>query len=317
MRPEARPLVLGGESLLGGAIRRALLQAGRLPLPASPAAEPELTDPCAVERLFAETRPTHVFLAAGPSGGIAANQRRPVELMHANLLIAVHALAAARRAGVERLLYLASSCSYPRLAPQPMREEALFSGPLEPTNQAYATAKLAGLVLCQAYAQQYGARFQAAIPANAYGPGDDFRPEEAHVIPGLIARLHAAKLAGAPEVAVWGSGAARREFVFAEDLAEAALTVMECAACPDPINLGGGEEVSIAELAERVREVVGYTGRLRFDPGRPDGMPVKRLDGTRLARLGWRPRTPLAEGLARTYRWYLAQGAGEGDRHGR
>jgi GDP-L-fucose synthase len=225
--------------------------------------------------------------------------------MRDNLLAATHVLSAGNRYGVTKLVYLASSCVYPRLCPQPMREEALWTGPLEPTNEAYATAKLAGLTLCRAYAQQHGARFAAAIPANPFGPEDDFRLQEGHVIPSLLARFHEAKTVGRAEVTVWGTGRPRREFLFADDLADACLFVMKAYDDPRPINLGGGEDCSIAELADMIQEVVGYRGRIVFDPTRPDGMPLKRLDGSRLRSLGWSPTTSLRQGLEATYRWYL------------
>ncbi len=225
--------------------------------------------------------------------------------MRDNLLVATHVLDAAHRHGVCRLLYLASSCSYPRLAPQPMAVGSLLSGPLEPTNEAYALAKLAGWKLCQAYRRQYEAPFLTAIPANAFGPHDDFSPEDSHVIPGLIRKLHEARLRGDPEFPVWGSGRARREFVYSRDVADACLFVIRHYDSDEPINLGGGAELSIAETAHAVAEVVGYRGRLCFDAARPDGMPRKVLDCGPLKTLGWAPATDFRTALAETYDWFL------------
>ncbi len=305
MNAECRVFVAGGQTLVGAAIVRRLKATGVANLRGLGAEEPCLVDGAAVDRFFAEERPSHVFMAGGPSGGIFANQRRPAELMRDNLLAATQVISAAYRHGTTRLLYLASSCSYPRLCPQPMQETHLGSGPLEPTNEGYATAKLAGIVLCGAYAAQYGAAFVSAIPANAFGPGDDFRPEEGHVIPALISKCHAAKASGDAEVVVWGTGTPRREFVFADDLADACLFTMEHYQESVPINLGGGDDCSIAELATQIAGVVGYRGRIAFDSSRPDGMPLKRLDARRIRHLGWRPITPFRVALAQTYRWFV------------
>lgn len=311
MTPRRRIYVAGGRTLLGAAILRQLKAQGYPHLLDEDEGEPCLTDGAAVDRFFARSQPDYVFLAAGPSGGIAANQRQPADLMRENLLSACHVIDSAHRHGVRKLLYLASSCSYPRLCPQPMREDALLTGPLEPTNEAYAMAKLAGMVLCKAYSQQYGTRFVTAVPTNAFGPGDDFRPEEGHVIPSLMAKIHAAKVEGREVVTVWGTGQPRREFLFADDLAEACLFVMREYADPSPINLGGGVDYSIAELACLIREVVGFSGRFEFDPSRPDGMPLKRLDARRLLAMGWQPATSFRTALERTYDWYLRHVAAE------
>jgi GDP-L-fucose synthase len=302
---ECRVFVAGGQTLLGAAIVRRLEATGFTNLLGVGAGEPCLVDAAAVDRFFAEEQPSHVFMAGGLSGGIFANQRRPADLMRDNLLAATHVISAAYRHGATKLLYLASSCSYPRLCPQPMQETDLGSGPLEPTSEAYATAKLAGSTLCRAYAAQYGAAFVSAIPANAFGPGDDFRPEEGHVIPALISKCHLAKMRDDAEVVVWGTGTPRREFVFADDLADACLFAMEHYHESMPINLGGGEDCSVAELAMQIAEVVGYRGRIAFDSSRPDGMPLKRLDGSRIRHLGWRPATPFRTALTQTYRWFV------------
>jgi GDP-L-fucose synthase len=267
--------------------------------------EPDLTCQWLVEDSFAEYRPEYVFLVAGKSGGIHANQTCPATLMRDNLLVAAHVIHAAHRQGATKLLYLASSCSYPRLAPQPMQVESLLTGPLEPTNECYALAKLSCLKLCQAYRRQYGANFITAIPTNAFGPGDDFSPEDSHVIPGLIRRLHEAKVRGLAEFSIWGTGQARREFLYSPDLADACLFVMDQYDAPEPINLGGGSDLSIADAARAIADVVGYQGRLCFDTTRPDGMPLKGLDSRPLFALGWRPTTDFRTALVETYDWFL------------
>jgi GDP-L-fucose synthase len=299
-----RIYVAGGDTLLGAALLDRLRAAGHRRLVGTPPAEPDLTCPREVEAFFAAERPEYVFLTAGRSGGIRANQAYPADLMRDNLLVAAHVLHAAHRYGVARLLYLASSCSYPRLAPQPMAVGSLLTGPLEPTNEAYALAKLAGLKLTQAYRRQFGAPFLAAIPANAFGPHDDFSPEDSHVIPGLIRKLHQARCRGQAEFPVWGSGQALREFVYSRDLADACLFVLRHYDSEEPINLGGGTELSIAETARAVADVVGYRGRLRFDATRPDGMPRKVLDARPLKALGWAPATDFRTALAETYDWF-------------
>lgn len=298
--------VAGARTLVGAALVRRLRAGGFRHVVED---DGDLTHPDAVDAFFRDHRPRYVFHAAGRSGGIAANQKFPAELIRDNLLVTTHVLHAAHEHRVEKLLYLASSCSYPRLCPQPMAVEHLMTGPLEPTNAAYATAKLAGIAMCQAYRQQYGDRFIVGIPANPFGPGDDHDPEDAHVIGALIRRVHEARGAGDPGVSIWGSGTPRREFIYVDDLADACVRVMEVYEGETPINLGGAADVSIAELAQMIREVVGYQGELRFDASRPDGMPRKALDGQALAALGWRPRTPLREALAATYHDFLAREA--------
>jgi GDP-L-fucose synthase len=302
--PAARVFVAGGETLLGAALLDRLSQTGA-EIVGAPPAEPDLTDAVQVEDFFTEVRPEYVFLTAGKSGGIHANQAYPATLLRDNVLVAANVLHAACRHGVSRLLYLASSCCYPRLAPQPLRVDLLFTGPLEPTNEAYATAKLAGLTLCAAYRRQYGVDFITAIPANSFGPHDDFSPDDSHVIPGLMRRLHEAKRAGAPTFTVWGTGRARREFVYAPDLADACLFVMGNYGEPGPINLGGGPDLSIADVAYALADVVGYRGRLVFDASKPDGMPRKGLDSSPLCALGWTPATSFHDALTRTYHWFL------------
>jgi GDP-L-fucose synthase len=302
----ARVCVAGGGTLIGAALRRRLNQQG-YPLVGASAPEPEWGDREQVEAFMARTKPTHVFVAAGRSGGIRANQRYPVELMRDNLLVAVTVLDAAWRAGVRKLLYLASSCAYPRAAAQPMRVEALSAGPPEPTNAAYALAKRAGIQLCAAYQTQHQARFVAGIPADVFGPDDDFSAEDSHVLPALLRKVHEARTRGLREVVLWGSGTPRREFLFADDLADACIVVMKAYDGPGPINLGGGTALSIRELAAEVAAVVGYRGTVRFDATQPDGMPVKLLQADELAALDWRPATPLSKALEETYRWFCAR----------
>lgn len=303
MEKQAKIYVAGSQTLIGSALVRQLKQQGYTNLLKSQ--EPDLTDAAQVDDFFTQTNPDYVFLAAGKSGGIGANQKYPAQLMLDNLLIEAHVIPIAYRHGVKKLLYLASSCSYPKLCPQPMRVESLMTGPLEPTNEAYAVAKLAGLKLCQAYRQQYGVNFINGIPANAFGIGDDFSLEDSHVIPALIRKMHEAKVNSVESVEIWGTGAPRREFIFADDLADACIFIMQDYDAPEPINIGGGSDLSIKELAEFIKQVVGYTGELRFDASKPDGMPLKALDSTQLLSMGWQPKTSLQAALSATYDWFL------------
>jgi GDP-L-fucose synthase len=290
---------------LGAALVRQLTQQGFTNLVGLPPSEPDLTDASAVEAFFAQTQPEYVFVVAGKSGGIAANQKYPAELMLDNLRVITHVIHAAYQYRAKKLLYLASSCVYPKQCPQPMQIESLMTGPLEPTNEAYATAKLAGIRLTQAYRQQYGVDFIAGIPTNYFGPGDHFDPEDSHVIGALIHKMHQAKLIGAPAVEIWGTGQPRREFLYADDLADASIFVMRHYSQLQPLNLGGGVDVSIGELAVMIKEVVGYTGQLEFNPHRPDGMPLKILDSNPLKALGWQPQGDFKTALIQTYRWFL------------
>lgn len=277
--------------------------------------EPDLSDAALVEDYFRERGPSIVLHAGGASAGIGGNARRPAALLLDNLRATANVLDAARRHGVRRLLYLASSCCYPRIAPQPLAPEHLWTGPLEPTNEAYAAGKLAGISLCQAMRRQYGVSFIVGIPANVFGPGDCFDLENAHVAAALLRRFHEAKQARARAVTLWGTGAPRREFLYARDLADACLHVIGCYDGEAPINLAGGEELSIAQLAEQVAEVVGFEGRIEFDRSRPDGTPRKVLDPAAIRALGWRPRTALPAALKETYadfvnRWGAARSHG-------
>ena len=295
-----RIYVAGGDSFIGRAIRGRV----RRPLLVDDA-EPDLTDRAAVERFFTQTRPDVVLVAAGKTAGIAGNQRSPADLMLDNLLGSTHVISAAWNAGVRKLLYLASSCVYPKAAPQPFSPSSLWTGPVEPTSDAYAVAKLAGIRLCEAYRRQHGANFITAIAADAYGPGDDFSQENSHVAAALLRRIHEAKTAAAPFVEIWGSGTPRREFIFVDDLADACLFAMDHYDGAEPLNLGTGVTTSITELAEGIRDVVGYEGELRFDRSKPDGMAFKGLDSEPLHTLGWKARHGLRQGLEETYGWYL------------
>jgi GDP-L-fucose synthase len=301
----SRIYVAGGDTLLGAGLIERLRAVGHRNLVGVPPDEPDLTVAAQVEDFFGEARPEYVFLVAGRSGGIRLNLSFPADLMLHNLLVTAHVLDNAHRHGVAKLLYLASSCAYPRDAAQPLAVESLLTGPPEPTSIGYATAKLAGWQLCEAYRRQHGCRFITAIPANAFGPHDDFRADSGHVIPVLIHRAHEAKLRDEPILTVWGTGTPRREFLFVRDLADACLYVMRHYEGPLPINLGGGADLSIAEAAHLVAGVVGYRGRIRFDASQPDGVPVKVLDAGPLRALGWRPSVDFRTGLAETYDWFL------------
>jgi len=259
-----------------------------------------------VNRYMASLRPDIVIIAAAKVGGIHANSTYPAEFLYENLMIAANCIHAAWQHGVKRLLFLGSSCIYPRESPQPMPEDCLLTGPLEPTNEAYAVAKIAGLKLCQYYRKQYGALFHSAMPTNLYGPADNYHPQNSHVIPALIRRFHEAKLSGAPEVTVWGSGNPRREFLHVDDLAEGCLHLLSLADPPDWVNLGCGEDLTIRELAGLIKEAVGYQGVLKFDSSKPDGTPRKLMDVSRVKALGWRPVIPLRDGLQDAYGDFLA-----------
>jgi len=300
-----RVWVAGHRGMAGSAIMRRLeredcqvLTVGR--------SEVDLRDQAAILSWMTETRPQAVFFAAGTVGGILANSTRPAEFLYDNLAMITNAVAAARQTGVEKLLYLGSSCIYPRLAPQPMTEDALLTGPLEPTNEWYAIAKIAGIKLCQAFRRQWGCDFISAMPTNLYGPGDNYHPEHSHVVAALIRRAHEAKVSGAPELVVWGTGAPLREFLAADDLADACVFLMTSYSDEPHVNVGTGVEHSIRQLAETIVKVVDYRGRLVFDVSKPDGMPRKVMDVGRMAGMGWRARTGLEDGLRAAYAWYLA-----------
>jgi GDP-L-fucose synthase len=302
-----RVWVAGHRGMVGQAMLRRLAREDCEVLTV-PRASLDLRQPEAVTDWVAARRPHAVIVAAATVGGIWANDQRPVEFLHDNLLIECNVLAAAHRAGVEKLLFLGSSCIYPRLAPQPMPEDSLLTGPLEATNQWYAVAKIAGIKLAQAYRRQHGRDFISAMPTNLYGPHDNFDLESSHVVPALMAKAHAAKLAGEDAIEVWGTGTPLRELLYVDDLADALLHVLRHYSAEEHINIGTGEEISIADLAHAICRAVGFGGTLRFRADRPDGTPRKLLDVSRLAALAWRARTPLADGLATTYKWYLESG---------
>jgi GDP-L-fucose synthase len=269
----------------------------------------DLTRQDAVERHMAQVRPQAVFMAAAKVGGILANDSRPAEFLYENLAIETNIVHAAARLGVEKLLLLGSSCVYPRLAPQPIREDALLSGPLEPTNEWYAIAKIAGIKLAQACRKQYGCDFISAMPTNLYGPGDNYDLDRAHVLPALMRKAHEARLRGETKLVVWGTGTPRREFLHVDDCADALVEVMKVYSDAEPINIGSGADLTIAELASLVAEVVGFTGQLVLDSSKPDGTPRKLMNGDKLKALGWRPRIGLREGIADAYRAFLAEPA--------
>jgi len=300
-----RIYVAGSETVVGKAVLRQLAAGGYFNVIDSSSEEPDLTDRAKVDAYFGTMRPDCVFVAAGKSGGIGANQKYPADLMLNNLLIQCQMIRSAQVHGTRKLLYFASSCTYPRSCPQPMQVRSLMTGPLESTSEAYAIAKIAGIKLCQAYQQQCGADMISAIPGDVFGPGDDFGLEDSHVIAALISKMHQAKVFGVATVEVWGSGSPRREFIFADDVADAAIFLMQNYSSPTPINVGSGVDTSIRDIAELIQKVVGYQGQLRFDPTKPDGMPLKTLDTSELMAMGWQPKVSLRRGLEETYRWFL------------
>ena len=308
MKRDSRILVCGARGLVGSAIVRRLATDGYRQLLEPTREELDFMDRVAVNRYFQDARPEYVFIAAAKVGGILANSKYPADFIRENLAIELNLIDAAWKSGVTKLLMLGSSCIYPRESPQPIREEYLLTGPLEPTNAPYAVAKIAGIVLCQSYAKQYGARYISAMPTNLYGPGDNFDLESSHVIPALIRKFHEAKLAGASSVVVWGSGRPKREFLYVDDLADACTFLMERYEDAAPINVGVGEDISIAELARLVGKIVSFDGEIIFDLTKPDGTPRKLLDVGRLTALGWTATTKLEEGLKKTYEWYLQHG---------
>ena len=297
--------VAGHRGLVGSAILRRLSDAGFDDLRCADRADLDLRHQSAVDAWFEEQRPRYVFLVAGTVGGILANSTRPAEFLYDNLMIHGTVVQASHRVGVEKLLYLGSSCIYPREADQPITEEALLAGPLEPTNEGYALAKIAGIKLCESYRRQYGDDFISAMPTNLYGPGDNFDLEGGHVLPALMRRFHEAKLDGAEEVVVWGSGSARREFLHVDDLADACLFLMDHYSQAGHVNVGTGTDCTIGELAGMIRDLVHPGAELAFDASKPDGMPRKMLDVSKLTGLGWLAGTPLADGLVSTYEWFL------------
>jgi GDP-L-fucose synthase len=306
---DSRIYVAGHRGLVGSAIVRALQHQGYGSLILRTRAELDLTEQAAVRNFFERERPDAVIMAAARVGGIYANNSHPALFMRDNLLIQDNVIDAAHRSGVGKFVFLGSSCIYPKLAPQPIKEEYLLTGPLEPTNEWYAIAKIAGVKMCQAYRREFGFSAISLMPTNLYGPGDNFDLQNSHVLPGLIRRFHEAKVAGAETVTVWGTGTPRREFLHVDDLADAVLHLLRTYDGEGIVNIGWGEDVTIRELAELVVSVTGYAGRLIFDPTKPDGTPRKLLDTSRLTGLGWRPQIPLKTGIERTYAWFREHAA--------
>lgn len=304
----SRIYIAGHRGLVGSALWREFTAAGYKNLIGRTHAELELLDQNAVTRFYQETRPEAVIVAAARVGGIHANDHYPAQFIYENLQMQNHLIHGAHQAGVRKLLFLGSSCIYPRLAPQPMNEDCLLTGPLEPTNQWYAIAKIAGIKMCQAYRRQYGCDFIVAMPTNMYGINDNFDLENAHVLPALIRRFHEARVAKAPTVTCWGTGNVRREFLFSDDLARACRFLLENYSDEQMINIGYGEDVTIRELAAIIQRVVGFAGQITWDTSRPDGTPRKLMDSTRLRRLGWKPTVPLEEGIRRTYEFFREHG---------
>jgi GDP-L-fucose synthase len=299
--------IAGHRGLVGSAILRRLTAEGFTSLLTRTRAELDLTNREAVDKFFGHDRPAVVVVAAAKVGGIKANNDQPVEFLAENLLIQNNLICAAHTSGVRKLLFLGSSCIYPKHAPQPIPESALLSGPLEPTNEAYAIAKIAGIKLCQAYDREYGANFISAMPTNLYGPNDNYDLETSHVLAALLRKAHEAKQSGAREIVVWGSGTPRREFLHVDDLASACLFLLQNYDSPEIINIGTGTDLTVRALAELICEVVGFTGDLAWDASKPDGTPRKVLDISKIKSLGWKPTIPLRDGVARTYDWFKAQ----------
>ena len=305
MEKVAKVFVAGNRGMVGSAIVRRLQRGGFENILTRTRQELDLMDRAAVRGFFEAERPNYVVDAAARVGGIAANFEKPVEFLIENLTIQNNVIQAAADFGLTKLLFLGSSCIYPKLAPQPLTEDALLTGPLEPTNDAYAIAKIAGIKLCQAYAREYGKNFISGMPTNLYGPNDNFDLHTSHVLPALIRKVHEAKQSGAKEVSVWGSGTPRREFLHVDDLADACFFLLENYSSPEIVNIGCGEDVSIKELAETVCEVLGFQGSLVFDASKPDGTPRKLMNVGRLLGLGWKPRIGLKEGIRDAYEWFL------------
>ncbi|HWL16149.1 MAG TPA: GDP-L-fucose synthase [Opitutus sp.] len=301
--------IAGHQGMVGSALVRRFAQEPGYTILQRTRRELELTSQSAVDAFFATERPDAAIIAAAKVGGIHANNTYPAEFIYDNLMVAANAVQSAYKHGVKRLLFLGSSCIYPKHAPQPMPEDCLLTSPLEPTNEAYAIAKIAGLKLCQYYRKQFGVLFHSAMPTNLYGPADNYHPQNSHVLPALIRRFHEAKEAGRPDVVVWGTGAPRREFMHVDDLADACAFLLRLDNPPDWINVGTGTDVTIKELTETVADVTGFTGQIVWDSSKPDGTPRKLMDVSRLARLGWRARIGLREGVQRTYQAFLAEKA--------
>ncbi|VTU39890.1 GDP-L-fucose synthase [Variovorax sp. PBS-H4] len=313
---QKRIFVAGHRGMVGSAIVRCLSEQGYTNIISRSRAELDLTDQAQVRAFFAEEKPQEVYVAAAKVGGIHANNSYPAEFIYSNLMVEANVIHEAWRTGVSKLLFLGSSCIYPRLAPQPMAEDALLTGKLEPTNEPYAIAKIAGIKLCESYNRQYGCDFRSVMPTNLYGPGDNYHPENSHVLPAMIRRFHEAKLADAPAVVIWGTGSPKREFLYVDDMARACVHVMDLPretyaantqVTTSHINVGTGEDLSIAELATLVSEVVGYQGDIRYDTSKPDGAPRKLLDISRIRELGWTPEVSLRDGVTRAYEDFCSE----------
>ena len=309
MNPESKIYVAGHRGLAGSAIVRALKRKGYNNLITRTHAELDLTDQLAVQAFFAAEQPTHVILAAAKVGGIHANDTYPAEFIRDNLAIQTNVIHSAWQSGVDKLVFLGSSCIYPKFAEQPMREDSLLTGPLEPTNEWYAVAKIAGIKMCQAYRKQYGFDAISLMPTNLYGPGDNFNLENSHVLPALLRKFHEAKLNDDPQVVMWGTGSPKREFLHVDDLGDAVVHLTEHYSDSGIVNVGVGTDVSIRELAELVKDVVGYEGEIVNDTSKPDGTPRKLMDVSRLSELGWQAKTSLRDGIESTYAWFLANEA--------
>jgi GDP-L-fucose synthase len=317
MKLDSKIYIAGHSGLVGSAIFDKLKTEGHTNLITANHSDLDLTNQGDVDSFFKSERPDYVFLAAAKVGGIWANKTYPAEFIYSNLAIQTNVIQSAWKSGVNRILFLGSSCIYPRECPQPMKEEYLLTGPLEATNEPYALAKIAGIKMCQSYNRQYGTKYLSVMPTNLYGPNDNFDLETSHVLPALIRKFHEAKITGQDTVIVWGTGTPRREFLYVDDLADACITIMKLEAGiydslltdqPSPlINIGFGEDISISELADQIRKIVGFKGEVQYDHTKPDGTPQKLLDVSRMNRLGWKPKISLNDGIRRTYEWCLKQ----------
>jgi GDP-L-fucose synthase len=308
MKRDSRIMVAGHRGLVGSALVRKLKAEGYTNLILKPRQELDLFNQVAVDTFFKKEKPEFVFLAAARAGGIGANSAFQADFLYENLMIACNVIHAAAQNDTQKLLFLGSSCIYPKMAPQPIKEESLLTSALEPTNEGYAIAKIAGLKLCEMYRRQYGKNFISAMPTNLYGPGDNFHPEHSHVIPGMMRRFHEAASNGSAEVTVWGTGTPRREFLFVDDLAEALVLLMQKYEDTRTINVGTGEDLTIKELSDLMSDVVGFKGRIKLDPSKPDGTPRKVMDVSRMRSLGWSPRVSLRDGLRLTHEWATKNG---------
>jgi GDP-L-fucose synthase len=310
MEREEKIYVAGHRGLVGSALVECLENEGFSNLIYRPSSQLDLRNQAMTEELFRTEKPDHVFLSAAKVGGILANRDYPADFIYDNLSIAANVIHSSHKHGVKKLLFLGSSCIYPKFAPQPIKEDYLLTGELEPTNEPYAVAKIAGIKMCQAYNRQYGTNFICAMPTNLYGPNDNFSLNDSHVIPALIMKFYRAVKEKSPFVEIWGTGKARREFLFVHDLAEALVFLMENYSSSEIINVGTGEDITISELADAIRNISGYRGDIRFDRSKPDGTPRKLLDISRISEMGWRPKTSLEEGLKITFEWYCKNAGG-------